>query len=46
MPEFRRPSASDMANMRAVTLPADNNTWALVWWQAAREPHDADVRDA
>ena len=29
MPEFRGPLAFDMANMRVLTLPADNNTWTL-----------------
>jgi 2-polyprenyl-6-methoxyphenol hydroxylase-like FAD-dependent oxidoreductase len=29
MPQFLGPLAFDMANMRVLTLPADNNTWTL-----------------
>jgi 2-polyprenyl-6-methoxyphenol hydroxylase-like FAD-dependent oxidoreductase len=45
MPEFLRPLAFDMANMRVLTLPADNNTWTLGLVAAAGDKPFKGLRD-
>jgi 2-polyprenyl-6-methoxyphenol hydroxylase-like FAD-dependent oxidoreductase len=45
MPEFRGALAFDMANLRVLTLPADNNTWALGLVAAAGDKPFKALRD-
>jgi 2-polyprenyl-6-methoxyphenol hydroxylase-like FAD-dependent oxidoreductase len=45
MSEFRGPLAFDMANLRVLTLPADNNTWALGLVAAAGDKPFKGLRD-
>jgi 2-polyprenyl-6-methoxyphenol hydroxylase-like FAD-dependent oxidoreductase len=46
MPEFRGPMAFDMANMRVLTLPADNNTWTLGLVAVAGDRPFKSLRDS